>query len=146
MGDDGPGYGRRAWRAGPEADAAGLLALDDDDLLHRIQSLPPDHRMDEPLLGIVRSNRHFFIRQEAAKRVKDARKLMDYAQDRHVGQILVRRMSRAEDAGYLEVLAKHSLHLDVRKAAQAQLERLRNRRPVHPFDLELPLAGATPES
>jgi hypothetical protein len=47
------------------------------------------------------------------------------AQDRHVGQILARRMSRVEDLGYLEHLARESQHLDVRKAAQAQMARLR---------------------
>jgi hypothetical protein len=137
MGEEGEGgYNRQAWRSGPEPDTGGLLALEDDELLHRIQSLPADHTMDAPLLGVVRSDRHFYIRQEAAKRVTDARLLLDYAQDRHVGQILVRRMSRTEDADYLELLAKQSLHLDVRKAAQAQLVYLRNRRGVSPSLLQ----------
>ncbi|MBN2371946.1 MAG: hypothetical protein JXO72_15805 [Vicinamibacteria bacterium] len=116
---------RRPWRAGPDAPDGDWMALDDDDLLHRIETLAPDHSMDDTLVRIVCSNRHFFIRQEAAKRVRDMRLLKDYEHDRHVGQILARRMSRIEDLEYLERLAMKSRHLDVRKSAQAQLSKLK---------------------
>jgi hypothetical protein len=112
---------RRPWRTGPDTHVGGWLALDDDELLHHIETLAPDHAMDETLIRIVRSDRHFFVRQEAAKRVHDTKLLEDYENDRHVGQILARRMSRIEDLAYLERLAAHSRHLDVRKSAQAQL-------------------------
>src|SRR5512141_2881684 len=113
--------GRRPWHSALDPERDLLLALHDDELLHRIQSLPADHTDDESLLRVIRSDRHFFIRQEAAKRVRDTRLLMGCAQDRHVGQILARRMSRIEDIEYLERLAKESLHLDVRNAAQSQI-------------------------
>lgn len=116
---------RRPWHAGPEPEAEGWLALDDDALLHEIEALPPEHARDEALLGVVRSNRHFFIRQAAAKRIRDTQLLAGHAHDRHVGQILARRMSRIEDLDYLQHLATESHHLDVRKAAQAQIAHLR---------------------
>jgi hypothetical protein len=115
---------RRPWRSAPDPRVEGWLALSDDELLHSIDRLDPDHSMDETLIRIVRSDRHFFIRQEAAKRIRDARLLMDCAHDRHVGQILVRRLSRIEDVEYLERLATQSHYLDVRKAARAQLAAL----------------------
>ena len=130
---------RRPWHAGPEPEAEGWLALDDDALLHEIEALPPEHAHDEALLGIVRSKRHFFIRQAAAKKVQDAQLLLGCAQDRHVGQILARRMSRIEDLAYLQSLATESHHLDVRKAAQAQMAHLR----AH---LDSTLGGAGVES
>ncbi len=117
--------GRRPWHSAPASRPESFLALHDDELLHRIQSLPPDHTLDESLLRVIRSDRHFFIRQEAAKRIRDARLLLDCAEDRHVGQILARRMSRIEDIEYLERLATESLHLDVRKAALCQIDHLR---------------------
>jgi hypothetical protein len=116
---------RRPWQAGPEAEDEGWLALDDDALLHEIEALPTEHAHDEALLSVVRSNRHFFIRQAAAKKIRDAQLLVGCAQDRHVGQILARRMSRVEDLTYLQHLASESHHLDVRKAAQAQMAHLR---------------------
>ncbi|MCU0242891.1 MAG: hypothetical protein MUF51_10765 [Vicinamibacteria bacterium] len=116
---------RRPWRAGPDTQSSGWLTLDDDDLLHHIEVLPRDHEHDNDLLCIVRSDRHFFIRQEAAKRVRNTRMLMECAQDRHVGQILVRRMSRIEDMNYLELLMTKSLHIEVRNAARAQLAIIR---------------------
>ncbi len=115
---------RRPWHAGPIPNGSGWLALNDDELLHCIEMLPHDHSMDEPLLTVIQSERHFFIRQEAAKKVRDARLLMGSANDRHVGQILARRMSRIEDVEYLKHLVAESHHLDVRKAAQAQLKAL----------------------
>ena len=118
---------RRPWREGPDPQADGFLSLDDDELLHQIDSLPEDHALDQALLRVVTSDRHFFLRQAAAKRIRDTRLLLDYAHDRHVGQILARRLSRDEDLAYLESLAKRSHHLDVRKAARAQLALLRRR-------------------
>jgi hypothetical protein len=115
---------RRRQCSGPGAGAAGWLALDDDDLLHCIESLPPDHSQDEALLEVVRSERHFFIRQEAAKKLRDPAHLKQHSGDRHIGQILVRAMRRDEDVEYLRNLMEESRHLEVRKAAEAQLRAL----------------------
>jgi len=115
---------RRPWKEGPEGTgggAAGWLALSDDDLLFRIEALGPAHDADPLLLDVVRSDRHFFIRQEAAKRVRDADMLKGHSGDRHIGQILVRVMNRGEDVAYLERLVVESRHIEVRKAAEAQL-------------------------
>ena len=110
---------------GPLPSATGWLALTDDDLVFRIESLPPDHASDEDLLDVVRSSRHFFIRQEAAKRVRDAERLKAFEGDRHIGQILVRQMRRDTDVDYLERLVRETRHLEVRNAAVAQLKLLR---------------------
>jgi hypothetical protein len=45
--------------------------------------------------------------------------------DRHIGQILVRRMRRDTDVEYLERLVRETRHLEVRNAAVAQLKALR---------------------
>ena len=74
---------------------------------------------------MVRSHRHFFIRQEAAKRIRDAERLKAFAGDRHIGQILARQMRREEDIDYLEQLLRESRHLEVRNAAQVQLRLLK---------------------
>ncbi len=74
---------------------------------------------------MVRSNRHFFVRQEAAKRIRDAERLKAFAGDRHIGQILARQMRREEDIDYLEQLLRESRHLEVRNAAQVQLRLLK---------------------
>ena len=103
----------------------GWLALVDDELLYRIQSLAADHAHDDELVAVVRSDRHFFVRQEAAKRIRDADRLKAFAADRHIGQILARQMRREADIAYLEHLIEKSCHLEVRKAAQTQLEQLR---------------------
>ena len=110
---------RRGWREGPGD--SGWLGLSDDELLYRIGSLPPDHAQDARLLEVVRSDRHFFIRQEAAKRMLDQELLKEHGGDRHIGQILVRGMTREEDIAYLRKLMVESHHLEVRKAAEAQL-------------------------
>jgi|SRR5215470_13356935 len=127
---------RRAWKEGPEGSgggAAGWLALSDDDLLFRIEALGPEHDADAILMEVVRSDRHFFVRQEAAKRIRNAELLKGHAGDRHVGQILVRVMNRAEDIAYLERLVVESRHIEVRKAAEAQLRlvlaRVEDKRP-----------------
>ena len=103
----------------------GWLALSDDELLYRIEALPEDHQRDEALFDVLRSDRHFFVRQEAAKRIRDRERLKQHSGDRHIGQILVRGMTRVEDVAYLERLLRETRHLEVRKAAEAQLERLR---------------------
>ena len=66
-------HGRRAWHEGPdeEAPTESWLGLGDDELLHRIETLEPGANVDAQLMEVVRSDRHFFIRQEAAKRVRD---------------------------------------------------------------------------
>jgi hypothetical protein len=109
------------WQEGPRAGEAGWLGLSDEDLLNRVHSLTQDHAEDETLLAVVRSERHFFVRQEAAKRLRDPARLKEYSGDRHIGPILVRVMKREEDVAYLERLMAESRHLDVRKAAEAQL-------------------------
>jgi hypothetical protein len=127
--DDGGRPTRRApWTAEPSASApSGWLALDDDELLFRIERLPADHSEDEALMEVVGSARHFFVRQEAAKRIRDARRLKGHSGDRHIGQILVRAMTRREDAAYLESLVRESRHIEVKKAAEAQLALLADR-------------------
>lgn len=125
MSDD-PGT-RRPSAGGPLPGEEGWLALSDDDLLFEIESLPPTHTSDEQLLAVVRSTRHFFLRQEAAKRIGEAERLKAFSTDRHIGQILVRQMRREADLHYLEQLLRDSRHLEVRKAAQAQIDLLKER-------------------
>jgi hypothetical protein len=116
---------RRAWQAGPAPAAAdSWLILDDDELLYRIEATVSGPATDAALMEVVRSNRHFFIRQEAAKRIGDVGLLKSLSEDRHIGQILVRGMTRKEDMEYLERLVNETRHLEVRKAAEAQLRRL----------------------
>ena len=116
---------RQAADPGPLPGDTGWLALPDDELVFRIESLGAHHAHDEDLLAVVRSNRHFFIRQEAAKRIRDADRLKAFAGDRHIGQILARQMRRDEDVDYLEQLLRESRHLEVRNAAQVQLRLLK---------------------
>jgi hypothetical protein len=119
---------RRVWSADPDPGRTGSwLALDDDDLLFRIEGLREGHQEDERLLEVVRSARHFFVRQEAAKKLSNPRALMSHAEDRHIGQILVRGLNRREDLDYLRNLVRESRHLEVRKAAEAQLRFLADR-------------------
>ena len=116
---------RRAWHEGREQEAAaGWLSLDDDELLYRIEATEPGPSTDALLIEIVRSDRHFFVRQEAAKKIADVSLLKAHAEDRHIGQILVRAMNRGEDVTYLERLVSETRHLEVRKAAEAQLRRI----------------------
>jgi hypothetical protein len=119
---------RQPESVGPEPGASGWLSLDDDELLFRIQALPMVHDNDADLLAVVRSGRHFFLRQEAAKRVRESEQLKAFASDRHVGQVLVRHMTRATDASYLEMILRESRHIEVRTAASAQLRLLREER------------------
>jgi hypothetical protein len=132
---------RRPWTEGPneEAPTESWLLLDDDALLHRIQTTQPSDNEDERLLEVVGSDRHFFIRQEAAKRVQDRNRLFAFEDDRHVGQILVRHLNRREDVTYLERLSARSNHVEVRSAAQVQLARLWRR-----LDAPEPAAPAVP--
>jgi hypothetical protein len=123
---------RRTWKHGPDEQiAGGWLSLNDDDLLFNIEALPASHDFDDVLLEVVRSQRHFFIRQEAAKKIGNAERLKAHSGDRHIGQVLVRNMRRDEDVAYLENLVRESRHIEVRKAAEAQLaliERARRKR------------------
>lgn len=112
---------RRQPPRGKSKESEGWLGLSDDELLHRIAGLPRDHDGDEDLMRVVCSERHFFVRQEAAKRIRDVHLLKDHLQDRHIGQILVRSMNREEDVAYLERLMAETRYLEVRKAAAAQL-------------------------
>jgi hypothetical protein len=123
MSEEGP-EARRPLNYLPLPGSEGWLALVDDELLFRIQSLSADHEHDDDLLLVVRSDRHFFVRQEAAKRIRDTERLKAFAADRHIGQILARQMRRQGDVAYLEELIRESRHLEVRKAAQAQLQML----------------------
>jgi hypothetical protein len=104
----------------------GWLLLSDDDLLFRIESLVTDHDQDLALMEVVRSVRHFFVRQEAAKKIRDRELLKAHAGDRHIGQILARVMTRTADMAYLEKLMAETRHLEVRKAAEAQLRMIRD--------------------
>ena len=117
---------REPWTEGPDEEAPpeSWLVLDDDELLHRIETCEPGEDADERLLEVVESRRHFFVRQEAAKKVADRTRLFDFEDDRHVGQILVRHLNRREDVTYLERLSARSRHVEVRSAAQVQLARL----------------------
>jgi len=116
---------RQEWREGPDDDAPpeSWLGLDDDDLLHRIETADPEGS-DDRLMEVVESDRHFFVRQEAAKRVRDHSPLFRFEDDRYIGQILVRHLTRREDVTYLERLVERSHHVEVRAAAQVQLARL----------------------
>jgi hypothetical protein len=99
----------------------GWLAKSDDDLLFEIERLSSGHDADDDLLEVVRSQRHFFIRQEAAKKVRNHHRLKAHSGDRHIGQILVRGLNRTDDVAYLERLLVESRHIEVKKAAEAQL-------------------------
>lgn len=101
--------------------AEGWLGKTDDDLLYEIECLPDAHDEDARLLEVVRSPRHFFIRQEAAKKVRNHDRLKEHSGDRHIGQILVRGLNRTDDVAYLERLVVESRHIEVKKAAEAQL-------------------------
>lgn len=116
---------RQPYAAGPAAGAAGWLAFSDDELLYRIESLPAEHASDDALVAVVQSNRHFFVRQEAAKKIRDPERLKAFASDRHIGQILARHMRRDNDVDYLEQLVRESRHLEVRNAARVQLRLLK---------------------
>jgi hypothetical protein len=122
MTDDGPDRRRTANPLAPLMGNRGWLVLKDDDLLYQIEALGESlHDRDDALLEVVQSDRHFFIRQEAAKKIRDPAMLKDFAGDRHIGQILVRQMTRAADVAYLERLRDESRYIEVRKAAEAQL-------------------------
>jgi hypothetical protein len=117
---------RRTWTEGPADEVGGddWRGLDDDELLFRVAALAGDHDRDDDLMQIVESDRHFFIRQEAAKRIQNPERLKKHAGDRHIGQILARVMTRDEDEAYLRKLVEETRHLEVRKAAEAQLRRM----------------------
>ena len=120
---------RRPWHEGPEeaSPAESWLRLTDDELLHKIETCGTQDDADQRLLEVVASDRHFFIRQEAAKRVRRKKLLFPFEDDRHIGQILVRHLNRREDLTYLERLIARSRHGEVRKAAHVQQARLRKR-------------------
>lgn len=122
--DDDSQRRRHSWQPGPGNGEGGWLALSDDDLLHAMAGLPENHGRDEDLVRVVCSKRHFFVRQEAAKRIRDIERLKEHSHDRHIGQILVRSMNRREDVAYLEALVRETRYLEVRKAAVAQLRAL----------------------
>ena len=125
MTDDGPDRRRLANPLAPLLGNGGWLVLKDDDLLYQIEALGDSlHDRDDALLEVVQSERHFFIRQEAAKKIRDPAMLKDFSGDRHIGQILVRGMTRTEDGDYLRRILAESRHLEVRKAAEAQLRLL----------------------
>jgi hypothetical protein len=117
---DGSQTRRQAWTKGPSD--GGWLALTDDELLFQVEALPAEHDKDGALMEVVRSTRHFFIRQEAAKRIRDPHLLKEQSGDRHIGQILARRMNRSDDVAYLQKLIAETRHLEVRKAADFQLK------------------------
>jgi hypothetical protein len=116
---------RQPFTEGPATGDSGWLSENDDELVFHIESLPADHSHDDQLVAVVKSDRHFFVRQEAAKRIRDPERLKAFAGDRHVGQILARQMRRDADIAYLEELLRESRHLEVRNAATAQLRQLK---------------------
>ncbi len=123
MDDEDPSERRRPPHPlAPVVGSGGWLALKDDDLLYQIEALgDAPHDKDQALLEVLQSDRHFFIRQEAAKKIRDSELLKAFATDRHIGQILVRQMTRAADVAYLERMRDESRYLEVRKAADSQL-------------------------
>ena len=126
MDQDGSERRRTQNPLAPVVGSGGWLALKDDDLLYQIEALRDGpHDKDQALLEVLQSDRHFFIRQEAAKKIRDAEHLKAHAGDRHIGQILARVMTRTADAVYLEKLMNETKHLEVRKAAEAQLRMIR---------------------
>jgi hypothetical protein len=128
---------RQRWTEGPDSvgpSAHEWLALSDDDLLYQIGSLPVDHSRDDALIAVIASSRHFYVRQEAAKRVRDISRLREHWDDRHIGQVLVRGLTRGEDVEYLQKLIRDSRHLDVRNAAKAQLEQIAKQPHRRPSD------------
>ena len=123
--DEDPRSQRAPWVSGPEpAAASGWLALDDDELLFRIERLPPEHGEDDALMEVVRSARHFFVRQEAAKRIRDQRPPQGPLRRPPHRTDPRARHDRREDAAYLESLVRESRHIEVKKAAEAQLSLL----------------------
>ena len=120
MADSEGSHRRQAWTKDPSD--GGWLALSDDELLFHVEGLPADHEKDAQLMEVIRSQRHFFVRQEAAKRIRDPHLLKEQSGDRHIGQILARRMTRSDDIAYLEKLIAETRHLEVRKAADVQLK------------------------
>ena len=97
MTHDGPDRRRTAKALGSLLGTGGWLTLSDDDLLYQIEALgQDDHGQDETLMEVVRSERHFFIRQEAAKKIRDPDLLKTFEEDRHIGQILVRQMEEMD--------------------------------------------------
>lgn len=120
---DGQDRRSRTSSAAPDAprDGDGWLGKSDDDLLFEIERLPAGHDADADLLEVVQSPRHFFIRQEAAKKVRNQDRLKEHSGDRHIGQILVRGLNRTDDVAYLERLLVESRHIEVKTAAEAQL-------------------------
>ena len=134
------GSDRRSPTAAPDAprDGDGWLGKTDDDLLFEIESLPAGHDADIHLLEVVQSPRHFFIRQEAAKRVRNHDQLKEHSGDRHIGQILVRGLNRNDDVAYLERLVAESRHIEVKKAAEAQLRSIAMAKKVPRIPTERP--------
>ena len=97
------------------------LALSDEELIHRIEGLGKGHGIDPLLMDVVGSQRHFFVRQVAARKIEDSKLLHEHWDDRTIGQILVRGLSRADDVAYLERLSRESRYGDVRSVASAEL-------------------------
>jgi len=63
---------RRPWTEGPDEESPprSWLLLDDDELLHRIETFNAREHEDRAAAGSGREQRHFFIAREAAKRVQ----------------------------------------------------------------------------
>lgn len=101
---------------------ADWLTLSDEELIHRIEGLGKGHGVDPLLMDVVGSQRHFFVRQVAARKVEDSKLLHEHWDDRTIGQILVRGLSRADDVAYLEKLSRESRYGDVRSVASAELK------------------------
>ena len=80
MTDDGVDRRRLPNPLAPVLGNGGWLVLKDDDLLYQIEALGDGlHDRDDALLEVVQSDRHFFIRQEAAKKIRDPEMLKDFS-------------------------------------------------------------------
>lgn len=107
--------------------ASEWLQMDDDELIHRIETLDTAHTLDEVLLDIVGSERHFFVRQSAAQKIRNTKMLHEHWDDRNIGQILVRGVSRMDDLAYLESLLQRSRYPEVRRVVQSQILAIRQK-------------------
>ena len=99
--------------------------LDDDELLHRIETLR--RRARTRTTGCSRWSRATVTSSSARRPPSASRTARACSPSRTTGtsgQILVRHLTRREDVTYLERLSARSHHVEVRSAAQVQLARL----------------------
>ena len=87
---------------------------------------------DDELLEVIASDRHFFVRQEAAKRVHDRRRLFVFEDDRHVEGASIVPGHRREQVGGVgdraPGIGRHRLGVFLGRRDETHLFRI----PVHP--------------